>query len=190
MWRKGNAVMLELSKEQIRRLAIDDSTYNRGVRYYKSKAVTNVTWSKGLHQYQAIVHGGNDYRVTIRLNNDENDFHYNCNCPAKVKYQGACKHVIAMLLFLSDYLRMTKEKPQDKEDMAAFRINHYFEKHEELPVYGETFDIAVTFYLTENMQQKLKQGDIFAQASIQVGAGKLYRIQNLKIGRASCRERV
>lgn len=180
MWRKGNAVMLELSKEQIRRLAIDDSTYNRGVRYYKSKAVTNVTWSKGLRQYQAIVHGGNDYRVTIRLNNDGDDFHYNCNCPAKVKYQGACKHVIAMLLFLSDYLRMTKEKPQDKEDMAAFRINHYFEKHEELPVYGETFDIAVTFYLTENMQQKLKQGDIFAQASIQVGAGKLYRIQNLK----------
>lgn len=173
--------MLELSREQIRRLAIDDSTYNRGVRYYKSKAVTNVTWSKGLRQYQAVVHGGNDYRVTVRLNSDGNDFHYNCNCPAKVKYRGACKHVIAMLLFLSDYLRMTKEKPQDKEDMAAFRINHYFEKHEELPVYGETFDIAVTISFTETIeQQKLKQKDMFAQASIQVGAGKLYRIQNLK----------
>jgi SNF2 family DNA or RNA helicase len=172
--------MLELSKEQIRRLAIDDSTYNRGVRYYKAKAVTNVTWSKGLRQYQAVVHGGNDYRVTVRLKEEENDFQYNCNCPAKIKYHGACKHVIAMLLFLSDYTRMTKEKPQEKEDMAAFRIVHYFEKHEELPVYGETFDALVTVRVEEASEKKLLPGDVFAQASIQIGAGKLYKIQNIK----------
>lgn len=172
--------MLELSGEQIRRLAIDDSTYNRGVRYYKSKAVTNVTWSKGLRQYQAVVHGGNDYRVTIRLNEDGSNFHYNCNCPAKIKHQGACKHVIAMLLFLSDYIRMTKEKPQEQEDMAAFRIVHYFEKHEELPVYGEMFDLAVTFSLMENMGQRPCPEETFAQAGIQVGAGRMYKVQNLK----------
>lgn len=172
--------MLELSREQIRRLAIDDSTYNRGVRYYKAKAVTNVTWSKGLRQYQSIVHGGNDYRVTIRLSEDGKEFHYNCNCPAKIKYHGACKHVIAMLLFLSDYMRMTKEKPQEQEDMAAFRIVHYFEKHEELPVYGENFDLAVTFSLADSGESKLSPGEAFAQASILVGAGRLYKIQNLR----------
>ena len=128
--------MLELSKEQIRRLAVDDTTYNRGVRYYRSKAVTNVTWSQGLKQYQAAVHGKNDYRVTIRLNEDETDFCYNCNCPSRIKHQGACKHIVAMLLFLSDYIRMMREKPEEEENMTAFRIIHYFQKHEETIVYG------------------------------------------------------
>ncbi len=163
---------MELSKEQIRRLAVDDSTYNRGVRYYKAKAVTNVTWSKGLSQYQAVVHGGNDYRVTIRLK-DDGSFHYNCNCSSKVKYRGACKHIIATLLFLSDYLRMKKDMPQEKEDMAAFRIVHYFEKHEELPVYGETFDALATVHIDE-------ASGVFASASFQFGAGRMYKIQNLR----------
>lgn len=170
--------MLELSKEQIRRLAIDDTTYNRGVRYYRSKTVSNVTWSQGLKQYQAVVHGKNDYRVTIRLNEDETDFCYNCNCPSRIKHQGACKHVVAMLLFLSDYIRMMREKPEEEENMAAFRIIHYFQKHEETIVYGDKFDIAVTVSI---MARENAGTNCFCTGiSIRAGAGKLYKIQNLK----------
>jgi len=169
--------MLELSKEQIRRLAIDDTTYNRGVRYYKTRAVSNVTWSKGLRRYQAVVHGNNDYRVTVRLS-DYDNFHYNCNCPSKTKYQGACKHVVAVLLFLADYLKMLQERPEDEEDMAAFRIIHYFEKHEETPVYGEQFDIALTVSVPDKEEPNSSTG--FAAASLRFGTSRLYKIQNIK----------
>lgn len=67
-------------------------------------AVSDVTWNEATKQYHAFVQGSNIYGVTIGFGEDEQITH-SCNCPAHAKYPGACKHVVAALLFIADYQR-------------------------------------------------------------------------------------
>ena len=71
------------------------------MRYYAAHAVSDVTWNEATKQYHAFVQGSNIYGVTIGFGEDEQITH-SCNCPAHAKYPGACKHVVAALLFIAD----------------------------------------------------------------------------------------
>jgi hypothetical protein len=164
--------MLKINKSQIKKIAIDEMVYSRGLNYYKNNAIVNVTWSNINKQYRAIVKGKSNYVVTVDVKPD-NNFSYNCNCPASVKYQGACKHVVATLLFISDYLdRKENLNPMDSEEKKIYQIIEYFNRQETRKSYGETFHIKPTITIPSLL--KKESGKIFI--SIHAGSNKLYKI--------------
>ena len=101
--------MGKITREAIKQYASSDRVYYRGMRYYAAHAVSNVTWNDNLKQYKGVVKGSNQYIVTVAVE-DDGDIQYSCNCPSHVKLSGACKHVIAMMLFVADYQQRENAK--------------------------------------------------------------------------------
>lgn len=168
--------MFKISKDSIKRLAADEATYFRGLRYYKNNAVSNVTWSKAHQQYRATVKGSNQYVVTIEESTD-NQLKFNCNCPAHIKYNGACKHVIATLLFIASYMeRSETKKPENEEEKNLFQIIDYFNNLYRTPLLGETFHIELTLHFPDIL--KGKDSKVFL--SMRAGSSRLYKVQNIK----------
>ena len=101
--------MSEINRALVKNLAADEVTYNRGVRYYSSKAIKSISKSKSREHYRAIVQGKSNYTVDIDLTNPEN-IEYKCNCPGSRKHPGACKHAVAVMLFINDYSDRRKQQ--------------------------------------------------------------------------------
>jgi hypothetical protein len=77
---------------------------------------------------EAEVSGSEDYQVRIDLNIDGEVDDYFCSCPAYEKYDGACKHIVAVLLETLkqnnlENLPTASENPQ-LSDKKALRIVH------------------------------------------------------------------
>lgn len=168
--------MLKISKSQIKKIAVDETVYSRGLRYYKNNAIVNVTWSNINKQYRAIVKGKSNYVVTVDVKED-GSFTHSCNCPAAVKYEGACKHVIATLLFISDYVeRQENVAPTDPDEKKIYSIIEYFNRQSNTKLYGETFHIKVTITIPAIL--KKTTGKAFV--SLHAGSSKLYKVQSIK----------
>jgi len=167
--------MFKISKDSIKRLATDEATYFRGLRYYKNNAVSNVTWNKANSQYKALVQGGSQYIVTIQEH--DNKLNFNCNCPAHIKYQGACKHVIATLLFIANYMeRSEKKQPETKEEKQLYSIISYFNNQDKASLIGDTFQVEITLHFPSIL--KGKDSKLFV--SLRAGSSRLYKVQNIK----------
>lgn len=164
-----------LTTEDIKRIAGDDVVYYRGAKYFRDGAVSNVTWSKAAKRYRAAVQGKNAYAVAIQIKED-NAMDFSCNCPDFIKKKKPCKHVVAALLFVQDYMERSQSKHRGDRDQKAMEILEYFKKQDFKEVYGETFEIKVSVSLPEI----LKENSGKAYVSLRVGNQRLYKIQNLK----------
>ncbi len=139
--------MLRLSRTGIRNLASSDLIYSRGLQYYKSNRVVNAAFSKLSGQYKLTVRGSYNYSVIITENKDGSFEHF-CNCPAHVKEKGACKHVVAALLFILKYQEKSlMEEPQSPEEKKAFQVLEYFANQEETKTQGEIFHIEAIIFI-------------------------------------------
>lgn len=168
--------MQKITKQNIRKEATNDTVYSRGLRYYKNKAITNVTWSNSNKQYRAIVKGSSNYIVTVEIQKDHS-VHYNCNCPAYATYEGACKHIVATLLFISDYIERNETmKPTNKEEKTIYQILDYFDKQDYINQVKEIFHIKVNISIPSMLRNN--QGNAFV--SLYAGSSRLYKIQSLK----------
>lgn len=76
--------------------ATNDTTYQRGCRYFEEKAVKNF-FEQNIGRYGAEVLGSEIYHVAVRLDDRSTVRRYSCDCPAYYQYDGACKHVVAVL---------------------------------------------------------------------------------------------
>ncbi len=165
-----------LMREEIKKLAANETTYLRGTRYYSRQAVNNVKWNKANQQYFATVKGSNDYNVSVSLQ-DNSVISHQCNCAAHAKHEGACKHVVALLLFISDYFEQKNaKKPDNSEDVSAYRILQYFEKQDYITTYGEVYDIEVTV----RIPSLLRSADSRVYILLSAGTTRQYKIQNIR----------
>ena len=93
--RKGEIVLL---KDSTIHALSNDMSYRKGCRYFKDRRVTNLLRRPGTSIYVAAVEGSEVYEVRVRLDKaGEGVEAYGCTCPAASLYDGACKHVIALL---------------------------------------------------------------------------------------------
>jgi hypothetical protein len=85
----------------------------RGVEYYDSHLVKNVAYSPDENKVKATVKGGKNYTVEIFEHN--NEILGSCTCP----YDGVCKHIVAVLLFISenDFKKSVKESNSQSDDI-------------------------------------------------------------------------
>mgnify|MGYP000848051437 FL=1 len=168
--------MYKITREAIRRLATTETVYYRGMRYYAAHAVSDVTWNEATKQYHAFVQGSNIYGVTIGFGEDEQITH-SCNCPAHAKYPGACKHVVAALLFIADYQqRADALENLGWEDQTAYKIIEYFRKREYGKLTPQYFHLALQ--VTVNEPLKSRQSKAFV--GLYAGSSKMYKVSNTK----------
>lgn len=168
--------MYKITREAIRRLATTETVYYRGMRYYAAHAVSDVTWNEATKQYHAFVQGSNIYGVTIGFGEDEQITH-SCNCPAHAKYPGACKHVVAALLFIADYQqRADALENLGWEDQTAYKIIEYFRKREYCKLTPQYFHLALQ--VTVNEPLKSRQSKAFV--GLYAGSSKMYKVSNTK----------
>lgn len=166
--------MQKITREAIKHLASSETVYFRGMRYYAAHTVSNVTWNEGNRQYKGIVKGSSQYIVTIQA---EGGLVYSCNCPAYLKYNGACKHVVAMLLFISDYQQREKARETlNSEDKAAYHVIEYFRKRE----YQDQIPEYCHMEIMVNIPSFMKKEDTKAYVSFMAGFSRMYMVPNIK----------
>ena len=168
--------MYKITREAIRRLATTETVYYRGMRYYAAHAVSDVTWNEATKQYHAFVQGSNIYGVTIGFGEDEQITH-SCNCPAHAKYPGACKHVVAALLFIADYQqRADALENLGWEDQTAYKIIEYFRKREYRKLTPQYFHLALQVTVNEPLKSRQSK----AVGGLYAGRRKMYKVSNTK----------
>lgn len=101
-----------IKEEQIKETASSDAVYDRGCRCFNENAIKNFTAYSANH-YAADVLGGQLYQVTVRMINRDKIKRYSCECPAYYQYDGACKHVVALLKRI--------QQRQREEERSAIR---------------------------------------------------------------------
>ena len=168
--------MIQISRTGIRNLASNDTIYARGLQYYKDNRIINATYSNANKQYRMVVKGNYNYSVTVDEQED-GSFDYNCNCPSRLKDQGACKHVVAALLFILKYQERTmlaeSKNPQERKVMSLL---DYFIAQEDSVLIGETFGLEVIVTIPS-----IIKGDYTrAMLSLRGGSNRKYKIQTIR----------
>jgi SNF2 family DNA or RNA helicase len=168
--------MIQISRTGIRNLASNDTVYARGLQYYKDNRIVNATYSNTTKQYRMVVKGNYNYSVSVEEQED-GSFDYNCNCPSRLKDQGACKHVVAALLFILKYQeRALMSESKSPEERKVMQLLDYFASQEEPVMVGETFQLEVTISIPA-----IFKGDSGrAMVTLHGGSNRKYKIQTFK----------
>lgn len=168
--------MIQISRTGIRNLASDDTVYARGVQYYKDNRIVNASYSNNAKQYRMIVKGNYNYSVTVEEQED-GSFDYSCNCPSRLKDQGACKHVVAALLFILKYQeRSLLSESKSPEERKVIQLLDYFVSQVDTVLIGETFQLEAII----NIPSIIKGDGGRAMVSIRGGSSRKYKIQTIK----------
>lgn len=168
--------MIQISRTGIRNLASNDTVYARGLQYYKDSRIMNATYSTLNKQYRMIVKGNYNYSVTVDEQED-GSFDYSCNCPSRLKDQGACKHVVAALLFILKYQERTLiSESKSPEERKVMQILDYFVSQEDSVLVGETFQLEVII----SIPSILKGESGRAMVTLRGGSNRKYKIQTIK----------
>ncbi len=168
--------MIQISRTGIRNLASNDTVYARGLQYYKDNRIINATYSNTNKQYRLTVKGNYNYSVIIDEQED-GSFDYSCNCPSRLKDQGACKHVVAALLFVLKYQeRSLLSESKNPGDRKVMQVLDYFMSQEDTVLVGETFQIE----LLVSIPTILKGEGGRALISLRGGSNRKYKIQTIK----------
>ncbi|CUH92488.1 DEAD/DEAH box helicase [Herbinix luporum] len=168
--------MIQISRTGIRNLASNDTVYARGLQYYKENRVVSASYSNSAKLYRMEVQGNFKYSVIVEEQED-GSFDYNCNCPSRLKDQGACKHVVAALLFILKYQERTMlSETRSPEERKIIQILDYFASQEEAYLVGETFSLDTII----TIPQLMKGDSARAYASFRGGSNRKYKIQTIK----------
>jgi len=122
------------------------------------------------------VKGNYNYSVTIDEQED-GSFDYNCNCPSRLKDQGACKHVVAALLFVLKYQERTLlSESKSPEERKVVALLDYFIAQEDSHLVGETFQLEVVFSIPSIIKGESGR----AMVSLHGGSNRKYKVQTIK----------
>lgn len=106
--------MIPLSRQQILRMCPNQTTFMRGLRYFRQGAVKEISYHEEEGRIEALVLGTQLYPVEI-IPEASNGLEVSCGCPAFAKYEGICKHIAAALLALSELARGDNFNPEKVE---------------------------------------------------------------------------
>jgi len=94
-----------LTEEAIRNRCVSENTFSRGVTYYKRGAVVKLDEMSAGNLYHGVVAGGEQaYEQVLAFNKYGILERSKCDCLAFASYPGHCKHIVASLLALKDYV--------------------------------------------------------------------------------------
>lgn len=113
---------LFLNDNQIRKFAGSMSVYLRGNNYYLENRVKDLRFEAEDLTLYAAVSGTTSYEVEIIFSPEGGVHHYWCDCPAFANYEGACKHIVAVLITLQRNYSHTEADSREVNDKVAGEI--------------------------------------------------------------------
>jgi len=170
--------MIRLSRSKIQNLAANEAVFQRGLAYFKEKRVIHAACAKNKKLYTFTVQGNQKYRVTVEETPDQ-DVEFSCNCPAIYSQKGACKHSVAALLYLQQYIEQKEKKSgtaSTSADPRAGKIIRYFMNENEPRYDKEIYRIEPCI----EIPGLLRNDSDPVYLSLRVGSNKMYRVQMLK----------
>jgi SNF2 family DNA or RNA helicase len=160
----------------IRNIAASETVYSRGLQDYKQNHIVNATWSNTKKQYRVTVKDNFEYQVVIQVFED-GSFEHKCNCSEHLKEQGACKHVVAALFFVLNYVeRSMIEEPDNPAEKTVYNILGYFGNQMEFKQQGETYHLKLAI----SIPSIIRSDSGSALVSLRVGNNHYYKIQSVK----------
>lgn len=141
-------------------------SYRKGKQYYDEGKVKEVRTNQNYNYYVGNVHGSSIYEVSASF--DENGClkDTSCDCPAYWKYNGDCKHVVALLLLLKDLDRTGKLFPKESFGKIENILNQY-RTYEDIK--KRMVNLEITYVVA----------DARPYLTLRIGEDRLYVVKNL-----------
>lgn len=89
--------MFDISDAAIEELATNSRVFVKGLIYYNENRVVELEVDKDNICVSAVVRGSARYKVEACFSPAGRLIHMFCDCPAFHQYEGACKHIVAVL---------------------------------------------------------------------------------------------
>ncbi|MCL6614093.1 MAG: SWIM zinc finger family protein, partial [Firmicutes bacterium] len=161
--------MHALSHSEIRKMAGDSWTFQKGLDYYFAGRVRSIVMEKE-GRFHARVQGTRLYHVVVTFR--KNTLSTHCDCPAFARSSGICKHVVAVLLQLG------KGSPTPtKEEVFDPRAERLLQELLALttvpPAAREEIFLEPLLYLENHYHHPLALG-------LKAGPGRLYKVKDLR----------
>lgn len=186
-------LVFNIMENKIKNMCYSMDVFKRGLRYYLDGRVTDVDIDEDLGYVEAVVSGNEDYAVTIDFSDGKDIISADCECPAYYKYDGCCKHIAAVLLYLMNikgrnWDQTTNQAPishpglagKDVIDFNSIRqtseIISFFENRI-IPVPREQVDMEVTMEL---LHEGLRGRELRPAVSLRMGIKKPYVVKSIK----------
>lgn len=150
------------------RKEIDPTILRRGRDYFNSKRVTKITQNKD-GRYEATVKGTKNYKVYVRIDENENITFTDCTCP--YNYGQYCKHVAAVLYTIDS---MTdKSKPGPSSPQISYLVRTY-ENALKNQCGSDTEGAEM------NLRAELFAGyDHTLEFALKIGTDKMYKVRSI-----------
>ncbi|MDF2500249.1 MAG: Bacterial helicase associated [Anaerosporomusa subterranea] len=156
------------------------SSYAKGREYYLDGAVRSLRFSEEDIRFTARVTGWNFYSVSVNFDQQYSLRDYECDCPAFQKYQGACKHVVAVLMkiqkdwkmyFGTDLIDDTLPLTHATRKLLAFYRSNLTDV--EAPVQPETVNLTPIFAFS------IMSGGKTSSLEFLIGTERMYVVKDI-----------
>jgi SNF2 family DNA or RNA helicase len=176
------------SLNEIRHIATNQHTFLHGCSYHLRHLAHNLIYDPENHSISAVVTDNRSYQVNIKLTANDNIAGYSCTCPAFFDYDGACKHIVAVLLnFSAQKLPGTAITTSQKNKPPAV----FGQPDQEAALLATSHNLITAFL---NRPQPAARRQIKLQATLvkdpakaappylemQIGDTRLYVVKNLR----------
>lgn len=156
------------------RSSANDAAYNRGWKYYQNGAVKNLRKLDD-NRYAAEVHGSEVYEVEVELSHTGNAIdHYECDCPAYMLYDGACKHIVAVLKCVQEQ----QQKAQNEAIKFSPGAKTIFSLFANASSSNET-NVKQELRLEPKLYLTQEYNKITAWLEFRIGCGRFYVLRNI-----------
>ena len=159
---------------------LQDNAYERGLKYFRAGKVANLREKRfAKHCYTAVVSGsgGFSYQVDVDLDDKEKQIgDCYCDCPAFASYQGACKHVAAVLLAIRDLQAEKGETGTAVHDQRGRKLISLFAEIAEQP--AKEAAVPLRLVPTLHYSQEYYQRTLWLEFSL--GQEKMYVLRNIR----------
>ena len=177
-----------LTDAQIKEVTVLETTYSKGLKYYQDGSVLSLHYDRKNNSFLAVVRGTYKYYVTVRFNSRNQLDDYSCQCEAFFSYDGACKHIVAVMKAIqADWHKYfgtfqpyeTKgpqaapKLPQGVQSFLDFFSNRTSSSLEEQNTVTAILKPEFNFFLYQD-------GSKESWLEFTVGSGKMYAVKDLK----------
>ena len=163
-------------EDRMIREAAQAAAYKRGCQYYETGAVDSL-FERGDNCFQAEVLGSSCYEVEVELAPSGEPTSYHCDCPAYMLYDGACKHIVAVLKAIQAKQKKASSLRVPASGTSGYskEIFSFFFNREEGAGHhdDELLKIEAKLFLKEEFHA------VTAWLELRIGYGKMYVIRNI-----------
>ncbi|WP_366924282.1 SNF2 helicase associated domain-containing protein [Metallumcola ferriviriculae] len=174
--------MFFLTDAMIRKAAGTDDVYKRGLQYFSQGRVEEFGFFSEDISASAIVMGSRGYEVDVEFFGSGEILDMYCNCLAFSQYDGACKHIVAVLAACQWHHKNikphgTKPRAAARNGATAEAILGYFGQYVNEPQ-KTPLNIEVKFEL-DYVNRYFSQ-EVYHALSLRMGEEKLYVVKSVK----------